>query len=62
MFHIPSTIYFLTKEHPLKTPNYSLEQLVTIAKRSPCILKDTRKAFDDFKNKQHVYEVIFFDT
>ena len=61
MFDIPLPIYFLTKEHPLKTPNHSLEQLMTIAKRSPCILKDTRKAFDDFKNKQHVYEVMLFD-
>ena len=24
-------------------------------------LKDTLKAFDDFKNKQIVYEVMFFD-
>ena len=41
--------------------NCSGPQMGKIKKRLQKVFKDILKAFNDFKNKQKVYEVMFFD-
>ena len=41
--------------------NCSGPQMGKIKKRLQKVFKDMLKAFNDFKNKQKVYEVMFFD-